>query len=83
MDELELGQLLSAAYIKAHAHADRPGAVALLRAKIAATPTARAAATRRHAELKRIVEARSQGQRCGCYVTKFAHDLMTEALADG
>jgi hypothetical protein len=80
MDILEFNQAVGTAYTKAHA-GDRHGAVAHLRERFASEQT-RAAAKKHAARIAEIVRARSQGAQCGCYLTKFTHDLLTEALAD-
>lgn len=78
MDILEFNQAVGEGYAKAHA-GDRHGAVSLLRERFAADQQA----AKRHAKkIAEIVRARSQGARCGCYITKFTHDLLTEALTD-
>lgn len=80
MDVLEFRQAVGMAYAKAHA-GDRHGAVAHLRDRFA-SEDARKAAEKHATDIAAIVAARSQGARCGCYITKFTHDLLTEALAD-
>jgi hypothetical protein len=76
MDVLEFNQAVGMAYTKAHA-GDRHGAVALLRERFAQAPDT----AKKHAEkIAEVVRARSQGGRCGCYITKFTHDLLTDAL---
>jgi len=82
MDILEFNQAVGTAYTKAHA-GDRHGAIAHLRERFADNQ-ARVAAEKHAAKIAAIVEARSQpvGGPCGCYITKFTHDLLTEALTD-
>ena len=52
-------------------------AVALLRVAAQQRPTDAEAVM---ARLRAVVDARSQGARCGCYVTKCHHDLLSEAM---
>ena len=80
MDILEFNQAVGEAYTKAHA-GDRHGAVVHLRQRFA-DPRVRDAASKHAARIAEVVRARSQGARCGCYVTKFTHDLLTEALTE-
>ena len=81
MDLLELRHALGSAYARAHVLADRHGAVAMLKETFA-EPGAKAAAQAYAEKVAGVVRARSQGARSGCYVTKFTHDLLTEALCD-
>jgi hypothetical protein len=79
MDIIELHHQLGAAYTRYHVGADRNGAVAALRGALGTAP-ARELARKHLASLAAIVEARTRGARCGCYVTKTAHDLLSDAL---
>lgn len=79
---LDLGEHLSAAYMRAQIKGDHNGARQALAAALTADPALREAAVAELRRLREVVKARSSGGRSGCYVTELTSRLLGQALGE-
>lgn len=77
---IKLKMALGRAYSDIHAGDHRPAVVQRLRDTLA-DPEVAAIAAGHHRHLAEVVRARTVGERCGDYVSKVHHAILTDALA--